>query len=125
MRAPQLAAMRFVGSARTSPTATRKREAALPVDQPVIEGQAQGHDIAQGDRALELPRSPLHGTDGEDGGLPGVEDGDACVHAEDPDVGHGDGPPCSSAGVERASRARAATSPRAWVNSAGTACAPP
>ncbi len=118
MGVPQLVAcMRFVGSARNShgdeeasrPSARRPAGDRRP-------GSGSRHR-AQGDRALELPRSPLHGTGGERWRPPrGLEDGDACVHAEDPDVGHGDGPHRSSAGVERACRARAATPLKAWVN---------
>ena len=79
----------------------------LPVDQPVVEGQAQGHDVAQGHLALELPGPPLHGAEGEDGGLARVEDGHAGVHAEDADVGEGDGAAAQVVGVQRAARARA------------------
>ena len=67
--ARQLKATRFVGSARISPTARKKRDRALPVDQPVIEGQAKRHHVAQGDVAVVLPGPALHRAEGEDGRL--------------------------------------------------------
>src|SRR4051812_21653745 len=62
----------------------------LAVDDPVVEGQAEGGDLPGHDLPLVHPRLPAHGTEGEDRRLPGVEDRGAGVDAEDADVGDGD-----------------------------------
>ena len=57
----------------------------------MVEGEAQRHDLPQGDLVLVLPRHLAHGAQGQDGGLARVQDGRAGVDPEDADVGDGDG----------------------------------
>ena len=74
-----------------APRSCEETRALLPVDQAVVKGQAQRHDLAQGDLILVLPRHLPDRADGQDGCLARVQDGRAGVNPEDPDVCDGEG----------------------------------
>src|SRR3546814_1308021 len=68
----------------------------------MVERQAEGDDVSQRDGALVLPGLAADGADGEDARLAGVEDGNASVDAEHPDVRDREGAPRQLGGRERA-----------------------